>query len=235
MKPHEIYRKNAKAKARKSAAKKKGMNRIQMILLGTVGLLGFVCSLYGISYPKQILTSLKQIEVTALSLSHAGELDKKPDQKGESGKKETKPSSGKDKADKDKKEEIVFKKESHIRDIIEREKQLDEREKKVTELEAKLQQQEVELQKRIEELNEIRRSVASKLKDRVKEDNQSIDKLVGIYSNMKPQNAAYLLMQLEEDLAVKVLKKMKKQVAGKVLNFLDPKKAKVLSEMYSGY
>ena len=52
---------------------------------------------------------------------------------------------------------------------------------------------------------------------------------------MKPQQAAKVMEKIDEELAIRVLAKMKKKSAAEVLNLLEPEKAKRLSEKYVGY
>ena len=66
-------------------------------------------------------------------------------------------------------------------------------------------------------------------------DEGKIKRLVDFYSNMKPQKAAKILTKINEDLAVEVLGKMKKKNAADIMNLLEPKKARVLSEKFAGY
>jgi flagellar motility protein MotE (MotC chaperone) len=102
-------------------------------------------------------------------------------------------------------------------------------------LEEELQRQKVELDKRIQQLEGVRRDIASILKDRVEVDQQKVDKLVDLYSNMKPKQAADVMSSLNEDLAVEILSKMKKKNAAEIMNLLPPEKARILSEKYTGY
>jgi len=60
-----------------------------------------------------------------------------------------------------------------------------------------------------------------------------VNKLVDLYSNMKPKQAADILGSLNEELAVEVLAKMKKKSAAEIMNLLQPEKAKILSEKYN--
>lgn len=112
--------------------------------------------------------------------------------------------------------------------------ELEKKERRLARLEEDLQKQKIEIEKQLKELTEIRRNISSKLDKRVTADQESVNKLVGVYSNMKPQNAAVIISQLDEELAVKVLGKMKKQNAAAILNYVEPKKAQTLSEKYAG-
>ena len=80
----------------------------------------------------------------------------------------------------------------------------------------------------------MRREISSVLDKKVVADKESVNKLVAVYSNMKPLNAANIISSIDEELAIKVLSKMKKQNAAAILNFIEPKKAQTLSEKYAG-
>ncbi len=124
---------------------------------------------------------------------------------------------------------------SHFNKLNERKKELDLRESELTALEEELHKQKSEVEARIAKLEQIREEVATVLKDRVEVDQQRVNTLVEFYSNMKPKQAADVFSKLNEDLAVEVLGKMKKKNAADILNLLDPTKARVLSEKFTGY
>jgi flagellar motility protein MotE (MotC chaperone) len=124
---------------------------------------------------------------------------------------------------------------SHFDKLKQRKEELDLREKELSQLEEELQRQKVELDKRIQQLEDMRSQIAQVLKDRVEVDQEKVNKLVDLYSNMKPKQAAEILGTINEDLAVEVLAKMKKKSAAEIMNLLPSDKAKVLSEKYTGY
>lgn len=124
---------------------------------------------------------------------------------------------------------------SHFSKLKQRKEELDMREKELSELEEELQKQKVELDKRIGQLEEMRNQIAQILKDRVEMDQEKVNKLVDLYSNMKPKQAAEVIGSINEDLAVEVLAKMKKKSAAEIMNLLPPEKSRVLSEKYTGY
>jgi flagellar motility protein MotE (MotC chaperone) len=124
---------------------------------------------------------------------------------------------------------------NHFEKLKQRKEELDLREKELAQLEEELQRQKVELDKRIVQLEETRSQIAQILKDRVEVDQEKVVKLVDLYSNMKPKQAAEILSGINEDLAVEVLAKMKKKSAAEIMNLLPPDKAKALSEKYTGY
>lgn len=124
---------------------------------------------------------------------------------------------------------------SHFEKLRQRKEELDMREKELAQLEEELQRQKVELDKRIAQLEDMRGQIAQVLKDRVEVDQEKVNKLVDLYSNMKPKQAADVIGTINEDLAVEVLAKMKKKNAAEIMNLLSPAKAKTLSEKYTGY
>jgi flagellar motility protein MotE (MotC chaperone) len=124
---------------------------------------------------------------------------------------------------------------SHFGKLKARKDELDMREKELSELEEELQKQKVELDKRIVQLEDMRNQIAQILKDRVEVDQEKVSKLVDLYSNMKPKQAADVIGSINEDLAVEVLAKMKKKNAAEIMNLLPAEKARTLSEKYTGY
>ena len=122
-----------------------------------------------------------------------------------------------------------------FRKLDERKRQLDMREEELNKMEAELQKQKQVLEARMNELDQTRRKIAGQLEERVAVDQERVQKLVDVYSNMKPANAAQVFEKLDEDLAVEVLGNMKKKSAADILNLLPPEKAQKLSEKYTGY
>jgi flagellar motility protein MotE (MotC chaperone) len=123
----------------------------------------------------------------------------------------------------------------HFSKLNERKRELDLREEELNRLEEELGAQKKELETRMKNLDETRRQISSVLEDRVKVDEQKVDTLVQMYSNMKPSNAAKIFETIDEDLAVEILGKMKKKNAADIMNLLKPEKAQVISEKYAGY
>lgn len=124
---------------------------------------------------------------------------------------------------------------SHYEKLKARKEELDLREKELVELEEELQRQKVELDKRIVQLEDMRNQIGQVLKERVEVDQEKVNKLVDLYSNMKPKQAADVIGTINEDLAVEILAKMKKKSAAEIMNLLPAEKARVLSEKYTGY
>ena len=116
-----------------------------------------------------------------------------------------------------------------------RKNQLDEREKELAQVEEELKRQKQALNQKIEKLQKMRDEISKVLKDRIKMDDERVGKLVDFYSNMKPAQAAQVFAEINEDLAVEILGRMKKKNAAAIMNLLKPDKAQVLSEKFAGY
>ncbi|NUM59398.1 MAG: hypothetical protein HUU56_12240, partial [Bdellovibrionaceae bacterium] len=89
-----------------------------------------------------------------------------------------------------------------IKDFQERKKQLDLREEELKKLEAEINLQKTSIDKKLEDVENIRKQITQQLDDRVKADEQKIDTLVQVYSQMKAPQAAKVFETLDEDLAV---------------------------------
>lgn len=123
----------------------------------------------------------------------------------------------------------------HLKKLNERKKQLDAREEELNRLESELQTQKVELDKRLKDLEDMRSKISMMLEQRVKADDQKVDTLVQMYSNMKAPQAAKVFETMDEDLAIEILGRMKKKNAADIMNLLPAEKAQTLSEMFAGY
>ena len=133
------------------------------------------------------------------------------------------------------KEKFTEEEVSHFSKLNDRKRQLDLREEELNALEEELHKQRAEVEKRIEKLESIRTDISGTLREKVAIDEKRVKTLVDFYSNMKPKKAADIFNNLNEDLAVEVLGRMKKKSAAEIMNLLEPKKAKILSEKYTGY
>lgn len=119
--------------------------------------------------------------------------------------------------------------------LNERKTELDLREAELGKLEEELQKRKAELDEKLKSLESMRAEISKALKTRVADDQQKVDKLVQVYSSMKPQQAAKVIESLNEDLAVEILDKMKKKSAAEILDMMNAKQARRLSELLTGY
>lgn len=219
-----------------NAGKKKKSNpfpwKSLVVLILTLGSLGVY-----LLAPEKVERFISRIEVNAMGSASAADAKPAEKSKGAQAKAE-KPAAGDEKANPDHGPEaksVVPEDLSHFEKLRQRKDELDLREKELSELEEELQKQKVELDKRIVQLEEMRNQIAQILKDRVEVDQEKVTKLVDLYSNMKPKQAADVIGSINEDLAVEVLAKMKKKNAAEIMNLLPADKARTLSEKYTGY
>jgi flagellar motility protein MotE (MotC chaperone) len=119
--------------------------------------------------------------------------------------------------------------------LDDRKKQLDSKEADLKKLEEELHNQKIELEKRLAQLEQLRTQIGNQLQERVNTDAEQVDKLVAFYSSMKPVTAAKVIEKINEDLAVEVLRKMKKKNAAEIMNMIQADKAQRLSEKFAGY
>lgn len=195
----------------------------------------FVCFLglgatgWAFVYADQIENFLQRVEVSWMASASANEAapaKAKADGAAESAKGEEgeKAAKGIDAAEID-----------HLSKLTARSKELDAREEEISRQEAELAKMKEELEKRLAELSDVRGKISDMLADRVKGDEQKIETLVQVYSNMKPIQAAKIFESMDQDLAVEILAKMKKKNAADIMNLIKPDKAQVFSELYAGY
>ena len=194
--------------------------------------------IFYLAHPETIEKWIDKVEIRAMGQARAAEGEKAAESAvagKKPGAKDAAPDPGPDAAKAAGSEASVAEEPSHFEKLRQRKEELDRREKELGELEEELQKQKVELDKRIATLEDLRTSVAQILKDRVEMDQEKVTKLVDLYANMKPKQAADIIGTLNEELVVEVLAKMKKKNAAEVMNLLPAEKARVLSEKYTGY
>lgn len=112
--------------------------------------------------------------------------------------------------------------------IYEKEKELELKEKELRLLDARIQEQ-------LNALKELQASVEEKLSriEAIRE--ERINLLVKAISEMKPSKAAEMLVNMDKDMAVKVLSRLKSTQIASILSAMPPEKAAALSEALTGY
>ena len=222
---------------RSSKENKPKRKRKAPILSAVLSIIGFVFALWGYENHEQLEKWLNSVEISFMTNSIAKEAPAAkptpaaPQKQGQASESTTAAS-----------EDMTAKKEetdvvdfNFIKDFQERKKQLDLKEEELKKLEAEVVAQRESIDKKLEEVEAIRKQISQQLEERVKADEQKIDTLVQVYSQMKPPQAAKVFETIDEDLAVEILTKMKKKSAADILNLLKPDRAQSLSEKYAGY
>lgn len=215
-----------KQQQRKVKAKAKRKFPVKMALISFVGVA--VCS-YGFIHIDEIEKYAQRIEVSLLGSANAEEKPAKETKAAETESKDAAEGASSEKAS------VKSDGFEHLTNLNERKRQLDDRESELNRMEQELALQKETLEKRISELEQMRKQISEKLEDRVKIDNEKVDKLVEFYSNMKPPQAAKVFETMDEDLVVQIISKMKKKNAADILNLLKPEKAQTFSEKFAGY
>lgn len=209
----------------------KPKKRIPMLSV-VFSLIGFFLALWGYENQPQLDKWINSIEISFTTKSFSKEASSEPAHLPE--KKEPDAVEGAVKPQESKLENDIVD-FNFIKDFQERKKQLDLKEEELKKLESEIVSQRENIDKKLDEVENIRKKITQQLEDRVKADEQKIDTLVQVYSQMKPPQAAKVFESIDEDLAVEVLTKMKKKNAAEILNLLKPERAQSLSEKFAGY
>lgn len=114
--------------------------------------------------------------------------------------------------------------------LEQRELELKRKEQNLHEQEQHLLQMQKEVEQKLQELIVIQKDIQTFRNEKAETKNTNIRSLAQIYGTMKPKEAAKLLENMDEKLAVNVLSTMKANEAADVLAIMDVKKAAKISE-----
>jgi len=109
---------------------------------------------------------------------------------------------------------------------------LQELQKNNQSLKSKLQSKESELETKLEELKSLKQKLNNLQVKKEKEANK-VKNLVDIYEAMSSQKAGEVIVELNDELATKLLKRLDSEKAGEILNQLSPEDAAKYSELLS--
>ena len=216
--------------------KKKKKSGISWKLVG-FSLMGLLITFAGLYKMDDVEKLAKTIEFSLIGVAAAEEVTPKTTEAAKPGVKVA----GKDAKDVNEVEAQVMKKDfseeeiSHFGKLNERKRELDAREEELNRMEQELAVQKTDLEKRLTELESTRRNISSVLDEKVQGDDKKVENLVQMYSNMKPQHAAKAFEDMDENLAIEILGRMKKKNAAEIMNLVKSEKVKILSEKYAGY
>jgi len=107
---------------------------------------------------------------------------------------------------------------------------MDQRSKNLDQREQHLQQAEKTLQQRITELEQLEASIQQRLSDESKIKSKKIKRLTAVYEGMKPDRSAPVIARMELATVVKIFLLMDEKKVGKILSFLPPEKAVIISQ-----
>jgi len=108
--------------------------------------------------------------------------------------------------------------------------ELEQRAKNLDQREQSLQQAEDKLKQRITELEQLEASIQQRLLDESKVKSKKIKRLTAVYEGMKADRAAAVIAKMELATVVKIFLIMDEKKVGKILSFLPPEKAVVISQ-----
>ncbi|MGC9108823.1 MAG: MotE family protein [Caldimicrobium sp.] len=114
------------------------------------------------------------------------------------------------------------------RRLLDKERELEAREKELKLLEKKLQEQ-------MNALTALSQEVEEKLNKITAVRDERIKLLVKAYAEMSPKKAAEQLLNMDRDMAIKILSQMKSNQVASILSAMPPEKAANLAEALSGY
>jgi len=119
---------------------------------------------------------------------------------------------------------LIFEK----RRLLDKEKELEAKERELKLLEKKLQEQ-------MNALTALSQEVEEKLNKITAVRDERIKLLVKAYAEMSPKKAAEQLLNMDKEMAIKILSQMKSNQVASILSAMPPEKAATLAEALSGY
>ena len=117
-----------------------------------------------------------------------------------------------------------------IRAVSERNDSLNLREEKLRIEEARLEALRKDVEGKITNLIEVTSKLEKILKEASGVDKERIKGLAKLYESMPPEEAASTIEQVNKELAVQILRSMSTRKSGKMMGFVEDKKAARLSE-----
>lgn len=118
-----------------------------------------------------------------------------------------------------------------LKELREKEKNLNIREADLNAKEARLNAMEQDLLSRESDIKKIRDEVSAQLKSLSEQQNKELDNLVKVYSTSKPKSVANIITTMDIDTAVSIFSRMTPNVAGKILNELGKSNPEYASKM----
>ncbi len=116
-----------------------------------------------------------------------------------------------------------------LRDLAGRRGELERRARDLEMRENLLEAAERRIDEKITELRQIEDNIQNMLERNDEKEEAQLKKLVKVYENMKPKDAARIFNQLEMDILLKVARRMRETKIAPVLARMDPTKAKSLT------
>jgi flagellar motility protein MotE (MotC chaperone) len=112
-----------------------------------------------------------------------------------------------------------------LQKLAQRREKIDARGKELDSRAALMEAAENQIDKKIKELKVIERNISNLLAEHDKDKKRKIAKMVNIYQNMKPKEAARILQELELPTLLLVVEKMSERKLAPIMAKMTPKKA----------
>ncbi len=112
--------------------------------------------------------------------------------------------------------------------LLKKQRELESRERELKLLEKRIEEQ-------INALRQLSLEVEEKLNRISAIQDERVKLLVKAYSEMKPTKAAQQLMNMDKEMAVKILSQLKSSQVASILSAMPPEKAAILAEALSGH
>lgn len=116
-----------------------------------------------------------------------------------------------------------------LQSLSQRREELDARARELDEKEKLLEITETKIDKKIEEMNGLRAEIEGLLGKQQEVEEERFKKLVKIYENMKPKDAANIFNELQFDVLISVVDRMSERKTAPILAAMDPIRARYLS------
>jgi flagellar motility protein MotE (MotC chaperone) len=118
-----------------------------------------------------------------------------------------------------------------LQDLRKRRDALDARQHQLDEREAVVQAMQQTLQARLDKLSAVQAAIDKHATDDQKADNQNWSRLVTVYEDMKPRDAAAIFDVLDMHVLLEVLGRMNERKAAGVLAAMQPERARMATQM----
>jgi flagellar motility protein MotE (MotC chaperone) len=116
-----------------------------------------------------------------------------------------------------------------LQDLAKRRTELDQRDDELTQRETLLNAAEQRVDEKIDQLKQMQATVDASLGKVDAQEDQRLNSLVAIYTNMKPKEAAPILSELDMPVLLQILTRMKDRTTSAIMAAMDPKKAQTIT------
>ena len=116
-----------------------------------------------------------------------------------------------------------------LQELAKRRTELDQRADDLTQRETLLKAAEQRVDEKIDQLKQMQATVDASLGKVDAQEDQRLNSLVAIYTNMKPKEAAPILSELDMPVLLQILTRMKDRTTSAIMAAMDPKKAQTIT------